>query len=128
MNVLEKVRRGDLPYEKFLRFGPDSLTESELLAIILRTGTKDKSALELAQEVLRLCGQPHDFRFSYELDRPLRDKIEAIVRRVYGGAEVSYSPPASKELDRLEAMGFGSLPVCMAKTQYSLSDDPSKLV
>lgn len=55
MNVLEKVRQGDLPYEKFLRFGPESLTESELLAIILRTGTKDKSALELAQEVLALA-------------------------------------------------------------------------
>ena len=55
MNTLEKVRQGDLPYEKFLRFGPESLTESELLAIILRTGTRDKSALELAQEVLALA-------------------------------------------------------------------------
>lgn len=55
MNQLEKVRQGDLPYEKFLRFGPESLTESELLAIILRTGTRDKSAMELAQEVLALA-------------------------------------------------------------------------
>ena len=82
---------------------------------------------ELAEEVLRLCEQPHEFRFAYELDRPLRDKIESIVRRVYGGAGVSYAPAASKELDRLEAMGFGGLPVCMAKTQYSLSDDQTKL-
>ena len=83
--------------------------------------------VELAREVLRLCGQTHQFRFAYELGLPLRDKIEAIVRRVYGGAGVSYSSAASRELDRLEAMGFGSLPVCMAKTQYSLSDDPGKL-
>ena len=83
--------------------------------------------VELAEEVLRLCGQPHDFRFAYELDLPLRDKIETIVKRVYGGAGVSYSAAASRELDRLEAMGFGNLPVCMAKTQYSLSDDPAKL-
>ncbi len=55
MNSLERVRQGDLPYEKFLRFGPESLTESELLAIILRTGTRDKSALELAREVLALA-------------------------------------------------------------------------
>lgn len=55
MNSLEKVRQESLPYEKFLRFGPESLTESELLAIILRTGTRDKSALELAQEVLALA-------------------------------------------------------------------------
>ncbi len=83
--------------------------------------------VELAREVLRLCGQTHQFRFAYELGLPLRDKIEAIVRRVYGGDGVNYSSAASRELDRLEAMGFGSLPVCMAKTQYSLSDDPGKL-
>ena len=87
-------------------------------------GRGGEGGVELAQEVLRLCGQPHQFRFAYELGLPLRDKIEAIVRRVYGGAGVSYSSAASRELDRLEAMGFGGLPVCMAKTQYSLSDDP----
>ena len=90
-------------------------------------GKGGEGGIELAQEVLRLCEQPHDCRFAYELDQPLRSKIEAIVKRVYGGAGVSYSAAASKELDRLEAMGFGSLPVCMAKTQYSLSDDQTKL-
>ncbi len=90
-------------------------------------GRGGEGGVELAQEVLRLCGQPHQFRFAYELGLPLRDKIEAIVRRVYGGDGVNYSSAASRELDRLEAMGFGSLPVCMAKTQYSLSDDPGKL-
>ena len=90
-------------------------------------GKGGEGGIELAEEVLRLCGQPHEFRFAYELDLPLREKIEAIVKRVYGGAGVSYSAAASKELDRLEGMGFGSLPVCMAKTQYSLSDDQTKL-
>ena len=83
--------------------------------------------VELAREVLRLCGQTHEFRFAYGLELPLRDKIETIVERIYGGAGVSSSAAASRELDRLEAMGFGGLPVCMAKTQYSLSDDPGKL-
>ena len=90
-------------------------------------GKGGEGGLELAREVLRLCDEKADFRFAYELDQPLRSKIEAIVKRVYGGAGVSYSAPAAKELDRLEAMGFGGLPVCMAKTQYSLSDDPAKL-
>ncbi len=90
-------------------------------------GKGGEGGVPLAEEVLRLCDQPHQFQFAYEQDLPLRDKIEAIVRRVYGGAGVSYSPAAAKELDRLEAMGFGSLPVCMAKTQYSLSDDQTKL-
>ena len=82
---------------------------------------------DLAQEVLRLCQQPKDFHFSYELDQPLKAKIETIVRRIYGGAGVAYSSAADKELARLEELGFGGLPVCMAKTQYSLSDDPAKL-
>ncbi len=90
-------------------------------------GKGGEGGIALAEEVLRLCDQPHAFRFAYELDQPLRAKIETIVKRVYGGAGVSYSAAASKELDRLEAMGFGGLPVCMAKTQYSLSDDQTKL-
>ncbi len=90
-------------------------------------GRGGDGGIELAEEVLRLCETPNDFRFAYDLDQPLKAKIEAIVKKVYGGAGVSYSAAAGKELDRLEKMGFGSLPVCMAKTQYSLSDDPAKL-
>jgi formate--tetrahydrofolate ligase len=86
-----------------------------------------EGGMELAQEVLRLTAQPKNFHFAYELDVPLREKILAIVQKVYGGAGVSYTAAAAKELDRLEAMGFGNLPVCMAKTQYSLSDDQTKL-
>jgi formate--tetrahydrofolate ligase len=81
----------------------------------------------LANEVLRLCGQENQFRFCYDLDQPIRAKIEAIAQKVYGAAGVAFTANAAKELDRLESMGYGGLPVCMAKTQYSLSDDASKL-
>ncbi len=90
-------------------------------------GRGGDGGIELAEEVLRLCEAPNSFRFAYDLDQPLKAKIETIVKKVYGGAGVSYSAAAEKELDRLEKMGFGGLPVCMAKTQYSLSDDPAKL-
>ena len=86
-----------------------------------------QGGLALAEEVLRLCEQPNQFRFSYELNQPLREKIAAIVTKIYGGAGVAYTPAAAKDLDRLEAMGYANLPVCMAKTQYSLSDDAAKL-
>ena len=82
---------------------------------------------ELAREVLRLTEQPGNFQYAYELDQPLRAKIETIVKKIYGGAGVTYTGAAAKELDRLEAMGFGGLPVCMAKTQYSLTDDQTRL-
>ncbi|MCI8538542.1 MAG: formate--tetrahydrofolate ligase [Oscillospiraceae bacterium] len=90
-------------------------------------GKGGAGGVELANEVLRLCGRENQFRFCYELDQPLRAKIEAIAKQVYGAAGVAFAGPAAKELERLEAMGFGGLPVCMAKTQYSLSDDAAKL-
>lgn len=82
---------------------------------------------ELAEEVVRLCELPNDFSFSYPLEDSIEDKITAVVRRIYGGDGVTFAPAASKEVARLTALGYGGLPVCMAKTQYSFSDDPAKL-
>lgn len=82
----------------------------------------------LAREVVRLCEEEKgEFSFSYELDGSLEDKITAIVRRVYGGDGINILPAAKKQIDRLTALGFAGLPVCIAKTQYSFSDDASKL-
>ncbi|MEE1139224.1 MAG: formate--tetrahydrofolate ligase [Acutalibacteraceae bacterium] len=83
--------------------------------------------VELAEEVVRLCEQPNDFTFSYELDGSIEGKIEAVVKKVYGGDGISVLPAAKKQIAAIEAMGYANLPVCMAKTQYSFSDDPAKL-
>ena len=90
-------------------------------------GKGGQGGIELAQEVLRLCDQSHDIKFSYELDAPIKEKIETIVKRIYGGAAVTYSKAANDAIKKIEDMGCGDLPVCMAKTQYSLSDDQTKL-
>ena len=83
---------------------------------------------ELAREVLRIIDEEKpDFHFAYESDAPLTEKIEAVARKVYGADGVDYAPAAAKELQRLTELGYGGLPVCMAKTQYSLSDDAGKL-
>ena len=84
-------------------------------------------AVELAKEVVALCEQPNDFTFSYELEGSIEDKINAIVRKVYRGDGAVLSAAAKKEADRLTAAGYGNLPICMAKTQYSFSDDMTKL-
>ena len=83
----------------------------------------------LAEEVVRLCEQPsaEAFTFSYPTDTTLVNKLNAIVQRVYGGAQAVLTPAAQKQAERLTELGFGDLPVCMAKTQYSLSDDPALL-
>ncbi len=90
-------------------------------------GKGGAGGIELAEEVLRLCEQPKDFHFAYDLHQPIKDKIAEIVRRVYGGSGVTYSKAASQSIAKLEELGYGELPVCMAKTQYSLSDDAGKL-
>ena len=87
-----------------------------------------KGGLELAQAVLdAMETQPNRFSFAYPLDGSLADKITTLAQRVYGAEGVDFLPAAQKELARLEELGFGGLPVCMAKTQYSFSDDPAKL-
>ena len=83
--------------------------------------------VELAEEVVRLCEQPNNFTFSYELEGTIESKIEAVVKKVYGGDGISVLPAAKKQISAIEAMGYSNLPVCMAKTQYSFSDDPAKL-
>ncbi len=82
----------------------------------------------LAREVVRLCEEEQgDFTYSYEADMTLKEKVNAIVTKVYGGVGVNYLPAAEKQIAQLEALGFGACPVCVAKTQYSFSDDPTKL-
>ncbi|MBR3875861.1 MAG: formate--tetrahydrofolate ligase [Clostridia bacterium] len=86
-----------------------------------------RGGIELAEEVVRLCEGDNDFSFSYENDCSIEEKINAIVKRVYGGDGAVFTSAAKKEVERLTALGYGNMPVCMAKTQYSFSDDPTKL-
>ena len=97
-----------------------------VLSTVWAEGGKGGEAL--AREVVRLCEEEKsDFKFSYELDGSIEDKIHAIVTRIYGGKDVSILPAAQKQIDELTRLGFAGLPVCIAKTQYSFSDDPTKL-
>ena len=83
---------------------------------------------ELAREVVRLCESEHGgFEYSYGLELGIADKVRTVVRRIYGGEDIDITPAAAKQIARLEELGFGGLPVCIAKTQYSFSDDPKKL-
>ena len=120
------------------RFPTDTDAEIELVIekcralgvnVVLSTVWADggNGGVALAEEVVRLCEEENDFSFSYGLDGTIEEKIEAIVRRVYGGEGVTFAPAAKKEIAKLASLGFDKLPVCMAKTQYSFSDDATKL-
>ena len=84
--------------------------------------------IEMAKEVVRLCEEEQgDFTFSYELDCSIEEKIASVVKKVYGGDGIAILPAAKKQIAQLTALGFDKCPVCIAKTQYSFSDDPTKL-
>ncbi len=87
-----------------------------------------RGGVALAREVVRLCEEgKNDFRFSYPLELSLEEKLRTVTQRIYGGKDISVLPAAAKQLQRLTELGYGAYPVCIAKTQYSFSDDPTKL-
>jgi len=121
------------------RFPTDTDKEIDLLIekcrelgvnVVLSTVWADggKGGEELAREVIRLCEEEKgDFTFAYELDGSIEDKITALVKKIYGGVGITVLPAAKKQIAALTALGFDKIPVCMAKTQYSFSDDQTKL-
>ncbi|MBP2652708.1 MAG: Formate--tetrahydrofolate ligase [Firmicutes bacterium] len=119
-------------------FPTDTKSELELLVKICQDIGADvavsevwakggEGGLALADKVLAAMEKPNNFKFIYDVNQPIRDKILAIAGKIYGASGVNFSPAAAKTIDELTAMGFDKTPVCMAKTQYSFSDDPSKL-
>ena len=116
--------------EAELRLVEEKCRELGVRAVLSEVWAKGgEGGKALATEVVRLCEQPctEEFTFSYPTDTTLVNKLNAIVQRVYGGAKAVLTPAAQKQAERLTELGFGDLPVCMAKTQYSLSDDPALL-
>ena len=116
------------------RFPTDTEAELELISTKCKElnvnvalsevwGKGGEGGEELAKEVIRLCEQPNEFKFSYELDAPMEEKLNAIATKVYHADGVDLTPNARTQMKQLEELGFGNLPICMAKTQYSFSDD-----
>ena len=90
-------------------------------------GKGGEGGIELAKEVIRLCDQPNDFTFSYELTGSIKEKIEAIAKKIYHADGVNFTANAEKQIKTLTDLGYDHMPICMAKTQYSFSDDQTKL-
>jgi formyltetrahydrofolate synthetase len=119
------------------RFKEDTQAEIDVVCrVALAAGADDAvmtdhwarggaGAVDLAEAVVKACEKPHDFRFLYPLDLSIKEKIEIIVREVYGGAGVEYLPEAEAKIAAFTRMGFDKLPICMAKTHLSLSHDPN---
>lgn len=120
------------------RFGTDTDAEIEALAEYCREIDVEYSlsecfakggegATDLAEKVVKACEQPSDFRFIYDESKSIKEKVEAIAKNIYGAEGVNFTSNALKRVQEIEALGKDKLPVCIAKTQYSLSDDPKRL-
>jgi formate--tetrahydrofolate ligase len=137
---IDNLRKFGLPVVVAInRFGTDTEAELELIYNKCKElgvnvclsevwGKGGDGGIDLAREVVRLCEEEKsDFRFCYDTSLTLEEKIEAVVKKVYRGNGVAFLPAAKKQLARLKSHGFDNLPICMAKTQYSFSDDATKL-
>ena len=124
MPVVVAVNRFPNDTEAELKFVSDTVEAMGAAVSVSEVfGKGSEGGKELAEKVLEAIEKPNNFSFVYELDKPLTDKINDIAGKVYGAASVAFSPDAMKTIKDIEEMGYGGLPVCIAKTQYSLSDN-----
>ena len=122
------INRFPLDTEAELKLVEDKCKELGVNVALSEVWAKGgEGGIALAEEVIRLCEQPNDFTFAYELDDTIENKITAIVQKIYGGKDVLFTANAQKQIQQLTALGFDKMPICMAKTQYSLTDDQTKL-
>jgi len=122
------INRFPLDTEAELKLVEDKCKELGVNVALSEVWAKGgEGGIALAKEVIRLCDQPNDFTFSYDLDMSIEDKITAIVQKIYGGKDVAFTSNAQKQIKQLTELGYDKMPICMAKTQYSLTDDPTKL-
>lgn len=128
LNCVVAINRFPDDTQEELVFIERTCAEAGVKAIVSAVWAEGgKGAADLAREVIRLCDEPNNFRFAYDAELPISEKLRQIAMRVYGASEVELTPAARRMERKLNEAGFGNLPVCVAKTQYSFSDDPKKL-
>ncbi len=126
--VVVAINRFISDTEAELKLIADKCAELGVKAILTDVwGQGGQGGQELAQEVIKLCHQPNDFTFAYDLHDTIENKLRTIVQNIYHGDDVEILPAAKKQADALTKLGFGDLPICVAKTQYSFTDDPKLL-
>ena len=123
------VNRFPTDTEKELSFIMEKCKELSVNTVLSEVWAKGgEGGIDLAKEVVRLCEEEKpNFTYAYGLEGTIKERIETLVKKVYGGDGVSFLPAAEKQIVQLSDLGFSHLPICMAKTQYSFSDDPTKL-
>jgi len=129
LNVIVGINRYNTDTDREIKYLEDKLKEQGINMSLVDAWAKGgKGAADLAAKVVELCKKPNNFKYTYDLENSIREKIEKIAKNIYGAEGVEFSEEAAKNIDIIEKNGYGNFPVCIAKTQYSLSDDPKNLL
>ena len=128
LNVIVALNRDNQDTQKEIDFIEQKLKEKGIeLSLVEGWAKGGEGATDIANKLVNLTEQKEDFRYMYDLNESIKDKIQKVANKIYGAKDVEYTEEAEKEIKKIEKLGYGNLPVCIAKTQYSFSDDAKNL-
>ena len=128
LNVIVALNRYNQDTEKEIEFVEQKLNEKGVeLSLVEGWAKGGEGAIDIANKLVNLTEQKEDFKYMYDLDENIKSKIQKVATKIYGAKDVEYSEEAEKEIEKIEKLGYGNFPVCIAKTQYSFSDDAKNL-
>ena len=129
LNVIVAINRFTTDTEREIEFLQSKLKEYGINMSLVEAWAKGgKGAVDLAEKVVKLCEEKENFTYTYELEEEIEEKIKKVARKIYGAEDVEFSEEAKESIQQIKKLGYGNLPVCIAKTQYSFSDDPKNLL
>ena len=128
LNVIVALNKYNTDTEKEIQYLENELKEKNIPISIVEGWAKGgEGAIDIANKLVEITKKEENFRYIYKLEDNIKEKIEKVATNIYGAEKVEYSPEAEKEIEKIESMGYNKLPICIAKTQYSFSDDPKNL-
>ena len=128
LNVIVALNRYTQDTDKEIKFVEEKLREKDIeLSLVEGWAKGGEGAIDIAKKLVELTKQKENFNYIYELEESIKAKIQKVATKIYGANDVKYADEAEKEIEKIEKMGYRDLPVCIAKTQYSFSDDPKNL-
>ena len=128
LNVIVAINKYTYDTEKEINYLKEKLQEKGIELSLVESWEKGgEGATDLAEKVVKLAEKEHKFKYAYELNESIKNKIEDVAKKIYGAESVEFSEEAEKEIEKIEKLGYGNMPLCIAKTQYSLSDDQKNL-
>jgi len=128
LNVIVAINKYTQDTKAEIDFLQNKLHEKDINLSLVESWEKGgEGAKDLAEKIVDLVNEKEDFKFAYELEESIEEKIKAVATKIYGAEDVEYTEDAKRHIEEIEKLGYGNLPVCIAKTQYSFSDDPKNL-